>query len=383
MKKTVYKLLSCVVSVVMASCNGYSELDEVEALLEIDPVAADSILNSMPQPNSERGRALYAIFKTQAEYKNYKIAQDDSLIRMATDYYGTSRKGYHAALAWYSLGCVYSDWGYDLEAIDAYIKAKALFPDTLVRYYALTEQNLGQHYLNQMMFDRSLSNLNGCLRNALRLHDNVLASNVRYLLALNALYKADYPAADTLFNVLLNDPQAPSIRSRQCYMNLAKIYLHGYNDHSRALYYIERYLYEIKDPAEAGIGYSVKADIFFDAEQYDSAYSYYLKSMECQDELYTVCDNSGRLAVLSIMKGRPDDAMEYMRLHDSLIDSIYDMRSDIAIEDVVRNHNLKLKENETAYRNKRQVIINLSLLTFIVMAYLLSDSNRRNRIARM
>jgi len=383
MKKSVCNLLLCLVSVVLVSCSGYSELNEVEELLEIDPVAADSILMSMSRPKSERDRALYAVLKTQADYKNYVIVQDDSLIRTATEYYGTGRKGYHAALAWYSLGCVYSDWGHDLEAIDAYIKAKALFPDTLLRYYALTEQNLGQHYLNQMMFDLSLSNLNGCLKNSLRLHDNVLTSNVRYLIALNALYKADYPAADSLFNVLLNDPQASSMRSRQCYMNLAKIYLHGYNDHSKALYYIDRYLYELKDSAEAGVGYSVKADIFFDVEQYDSAYLYYMKSMECRDELYTVCDNSGRLAVLSIMKGCSDEAMKYMQLHDALIDSIYDMRRDIAIENVVRSHNLKLKENETAYRNKRLIIINLSILTFLVMAYLLYASNRRNRMARM
>jgi hypothetical protein len=104
--------------------------------------------------------------------------------------------------------------------------------------------------------------------------------------------------------------------------------------------------------------------------------------MECPEELYTVCDNSGKLAVLSIMKGYSDDALEYMQLHDALVDSIYDMRKDIAIEDVIRNHEIKLKESETRYRNKRMIIITFSLLALMAMAYLLYLSARSNRIAR-
>lgn len=369
------------------ACAENQELREIESLLEINPVAADSILEKMPLPKSEQDRALFAVLKTQIDYKNYVVSQDDSLIRTATDFYSkryrSGKKNYHAALAWYSLGCVYTDMSNDVEAINAYIKAKALFPDTLNRYYALAEQNLGKHYLNQMMFDLSLINLNGCLNNSLRLHDNVLTTNARYLIALNALYKADYQTADSLFNIMLKDPQASSVRSRQCYMNLAKIYLYGFKDYLKAMYYIDRYLYELKDVSEVGIGYSVKADIFFEMVQYDSAYHYYKKSMECPEELYTVCDNSGKLAVLSIKKGKFDEALEYYQLHDELIDSIYDMRKDIAIEDVIRNHVIMLKENETRYKNKRFVIVNLSLLVLLIMAYLLYMSIRNNRIARI
>ena len=105
--------------------------------------------------------------------------------------------------------------------------------------------------------------------------------------------------------------------------------------------------------------------------------------MQCPEELYTVCDNSGKLAVLSIMKGYPDDALEYMQLHDELIDSIYEIRKDVAIEDVIRNHVIMLKDSETRYRNKRLIIINLSLLILVVMAYLLYVSHRNNNIARV
>ena len=144
------RIISIVISLTLVSACGdnavYNSLQDIEQLLETDVVAADSMLSTIPLSGSRKDRALYAILKTQADYKNNVIAQDDSLILTATEYYGTKKRDYHAAMAWYSLGCVYSDMGNDPEAINAYLKAKSLFPDTLVRYYALTEQNLGQHY---------------------------------------------------------------------------------------------------------------------------------------------------------------------------------------------------------------------------------------------
>ena len=385
-KRIVAPIISLLV--LFVSCRDidtYRKMQYVEQLLETDALAADSILGSIQLSDNKRNRAYYAVLKTQAEYKNYVVAQDDSLILSAVRYYDNRygrKKNYHAAMAWYSLGCVYTDMGNDVEAINAYLTAKALFPDTLVRYYALAEQNLGQHYLDQMMFDLSLSNLRGSLKNSLRLHDNVLTSNVRYLIALNALHQADYAVADSLFTIILKDPLSSSIRNRQCYMSLAKIYLNGYQDYPNAMRYIDRYLYELKDSFEIGVGYSVKADIYFETQEYDSSYLYYNKSMECQYELYTVCDNCGKLAVLSIIKGNPDEALEYMELHDELIDSIYEMRKEVAIEDVIRNHEIMLKDSETRFKNKRLLIISMSLLALFIMAYLLYRSVLRINFAR-
>ena len=383
MDKTALNLLLGLSLILTASCRESRTLSEVEVLLERDPGTAYSALASMPVPSSSRDRALYAVLKTQADYKNYITASSDSLILSATLYYGDKKKDYHTAMAWYSLGCVYSDMNNDLAAINAFIKAKDLFPDTLVRYYALTEQNLGKHYMNQMMLSDSEYNLQCCLLNSMRLHEDALTSNARYNLALNALYAADYQKADTLFSELLNNPLTSSLRSRQCLMNLAKIQLFGYKDTKKAQYYIDRYLYELNDSAEAGVGYSIKGDIFFEAGQYDSAYHYYQESMQCPEELYTICDNSGKLAVLSIYMNNTDDALAYMQLHDELIDSIYDLRKDIAIEQVVRNHQLALKDNEIRYKHKRYITTGISLLILFILCYLLLMASRLNRIAKL
>lgn len=383
MYKSLLSLFLGSLFILSASCRENRTLCEAEALLEVDPSAAYSVLSSIPIPQSNRDRALYAVLKTQADYKNYVTSTSDSLILSATSYYGDKKKDYHTAMAWYSLGCVYSDMANDLDAINAFLKAKDLFPDTLVRYYALTEQNLGKHYLNQMMLSESKKNLQCCLDNSLRLHEDALTTNAHYYLALNELYSADYNKADTLFRELLNNPLASNLRSRQSLMNLAKIRLFGFKDTKQAMYYIDRYLHELNDTAEAGVGYSIKGDIFWEAGQYDSAYCYYEKSMQCPEELYTICDNSGKLAVLSIHMNKTDEALAYMQLHDELIDSIYNLRKDIAIEEVVRNHQIALKKNDILYRHKRYILVGVSLLILFILCYMLWTAHRWNRMAQM
>ena len=133
------------------------QLDAVELMLESNPAKADSMLCEMSIPTGKKDRAWYAVLKTQADYKQYKPISSDSLILTATEYYGTRHKSNHAAIAWYTQGCVYNDLNNDLAAIDAYLKAKDLFSDTINRYYALTEQRLGKIYLAKRMFDESLS----------------------------------------------------------------------------------------------------------------------------------------------------------------------------------------------------------------------------------
>ena len=103
-----------------------------------------------------RARALYAILRTQADYKCYVLLTTDTLIRYATGYYNRNRKSYRTAMAWCSLGCVYTELEHDA-AVDAYLQAQILFPDTTVRYYRLCYDKLGRHYLNRNMPDEALT----------------------------------------------------------------------------------------------------------------------------------------------------------------------------------------------------------------------------------
>ena len=153
-------LYSLLVATLCMGCGGQGhmhKLEQLEAQLDTAPDVVRLALDSIPFATlSDEEQALYAILRTQADYKCYVPLNTDTLIRYATDYYKRNRKSYRAAMAWYSLGCVYSDMKDDASAVEAYLQAQSLFPDTTVLYYQLCYQNNGRHYLRRNMPDEAL-----------------------------------------------------------------------------------------------------------------------------------------------------------------------------------------------------------------------------------
>lgn len=363
----------------MAGC-GNRKLLQAEQFMETDAKAADSILSSMPLPKSCRDRALYAVLKTQADYKLYRDIKSDSLIKTATDYYGTSIRGsharrYHSALAWYSQGCVYSEMGNDIAAIDAYLKAKDLFPDTLIRYYALTEQNLGRHYLNRLMLLEATEQFKCCLENAKRLDDKITQRNAIYNLGCCALYNKDFFEADSIFNLILTDSTFSKDQKSIAMFQLSKIKLHHEKDFSEAMDLVNGYLNYHSNMKNNGAGLSVKADIFHEMGIIDSAYFYYGKSLEYSKDLNTLCSGYDHLTLMAIELGYKKDAALYYNDFKIMADSIYERRNHEQINIIESEHRTELAENQLHDRTIRFTIISAAfillsvLLTFIAIIY--------------
>lgn len=153
-----YLLLAATLCVGCGGRVAMRQLERLETLVDSVPELVRESLDSIPAATLRgEARALYAILRTQADYKCYEPLTSDSLIRYATDYYRKTRKSYRAAMAWYSLGCVYTELQDDAAAVEAYLQAQSLFPDTTVRYYRLCYQNLGYHYINKNMPDEALA----------------------------------------------------------------------------------------------------------------------------------------------------------------------------------------------------------------------------------
>ncbi len=78
--------------------HGYMrQLERLEAQLDTAPDVVRLALDSIPYVSlDEEERALYAILRTQADYKCYVPLTTDTLIRHATAYYSRNRKSYRA-----------------------------------------------------------------------------------------------------------------------------------------------------------------------------------------------------------------------------------------------------------------------------------------------
>lgn len=361
----------------MLSCSGRDSLREVEALLVADPAAADSVLTSMPVSRNKRDQAWYAVLKTQAEYKRGKYFVSDSLIRTATDYYGYQRKSYRAAVAWYSQGCVYIRLKKDLGAIHAFLKAKDLFPDTLVQYYALTEYELGNRYANRKMFNLAMEQLMCSRINTDRLQDSVTSYWANVSLFNCAIELGQKHFSDSIFYTIVTKNER---------------YVHEYQ--------LDDPLYEgtgtrhftigVKDDFTLSeeAGYVYKASFYLSKENYDSAYCYYRKSLDNTTYPYGRQILANNLTRLSIMMNNQDEAIYwhdyYARLCDSI--SIVEKTDAKDISDLQIIHSQELTEERMQNRHKRFLILGISsillLMALTFLTYVLFKNREKKRIIR-
>ncbi|MCR5138643.1 MAG: hypothetical protein K6B45_00555 [Bacteroidaceae bacterium] len=406
------QLILFVVLSALFGCNGQQAVNpllaQAESLLTDDPRAALALLDSIayPQPflkgkgaasgsnqspllqEGKGEAALYALLRTQAEYKCYITPETDSLIRIATDYYGTPRrKNYHAALAWYTLGCVYSDWHDDAAAVEAYLTAKPLFPDTLNRYYILCNQNLGIHYLNRRMYRQSLVALTACRSGAERIGDSATVAFADYHAALAHLYRQEYTQAQALLERVQANPKATALAQNTVWLQLAKIALYQHKDCTRARYYL--HLNEAGEPDSTTLGanYSLRGDICCELQQPDSAYYWYRRSLACQSELFTECWNYHQLAELAPRLGLTDSVPAYVRRYTLLADSVRYVERQSEVSEAYSRQQVEESRRALTRHNVRILLIVIALALFSALlagiGFLLRDRRRKTQYLRL
>ena len=148
---------SILMSVSLSSCSSSVKsplLLSAVSLMEIYPDSALSILESIssPQKLPRADRALYALLLTQARHKNYIALGDDSLIKMAVEYYGDKKKSVRAAKAHYYWGATYLEKGYTSFAVDEYLTAIRLMP-VRDEFLAMIYDNLADCYEKDDLYD--------------------------------------------------------------------------------------------------------------------------------------------------------------------------------------------------------------------------------------
>lgn len=356
-------------SLIQTSCKGSrTNLSHAESLLETNPAAADSILCSMPEPQSRRDRAWYAVLKTQADYKQYKPITSDSLILTATSYYGTHRKNYRSAMAWYSQGCVYKDMQIDSSAVESFIRAMDLFPDTLNRFYSLTEQSLGDVFLRKSMYHQAHSMYSCCQKNAGFLNDSAIIAYCEYKIATIYLYERQYEHAKSMFYRLMNNNNLSPFYRNESVINYSKSLI--YSDGDIQMAYALMSGTSIKESYYSkGVINSILGIIHYNMCNYDSAYIYFKKSLESANEIYTRSTDYCYLLELSSMMGDTDEAHYYATNYTNIIDSI------IVLEDANDVAAVKIEYAQESYKNKRKEYIVKSVFfsvsSFIVLFFVL------------
>ncbi|MBO4444657.1 MAG: hypothetical protein J5814_07845 [Bacteroidaceae bacterium] len=392
MRTTLCKIIILFILSAFLCCAGAEKedqrLSEIARILDTHPrqalAALDSIDSSLLR---EEDYAFYALLKTQAEYKCYIFPQTDSLIRVATSFYGDKKRSLRAAMSWYSLGCVYSEWEDDAQAVEAYLKAKPLFPDTLNRYYVLCNQNLGIHFLNRRMYTQSLQALAECRRGAQQIKDSATVAFADYHSALNYLYRSDYAEAERLLQRVLGNPKASALTNNTIYLQLAKIELYKNKDCTKARYYLHLNEIGTRDSTTLGANYSLRGDICCELQQPDSAYYWYRRSLSCQSELFTDCWNYHQLSELAPVLGLTDSVPSYVSRYTLLADSIREVERQSELSAAYSQHQIEEHRKAISRKTARIVltVVALTVLSALLLGFglLLRDRNRKNQYLKL
>lgn len=382
MKNRITVLIVVATILLSAGCNGgrreYRRLVALEQVLEQNPDSVRSVLYSMDIPIDSRSKALYTVLKTQSDYKCYEPLDTDSLMLEATAYYKTNRKNYYAALAYYTLGCVYDEKGNDIAAIDAYLKAKDLFPDTLIRYYALTECLLGLRYKERNIFTHAEKELFCAMENAKRLVDVHTYNISMYNYALCLLHSREFETAEQYFLTIPDNNSYSEYYRANALLQLSKIYHHHHKNYNKSLIYINRYLGLNKTNNEAGL--AIKANVFYDMGRYDSAYHYFSESLKTATELNTIALCYEKLTDLSFINSQYYDSTVFAKYKEQM-DSLFNVRKLKELNDLRYKHAIEIAENELLHTRRIMlyVFLFLSICTFLfVLLYIVSYKKWKN-----
>ena len=381
--------LLVMVTVGLSSCRRtdvHDALVRAEALMESDPHAARAVLDSLNLQSSifnfqSRDAALYALLRTQADYKCHVRLISDSLPLIATEYYGTRRKTQHAALAQYYLGCTYTDMHRDLDAIGAYLRATTLFPDTTNKYYAYSQRDLGELLLQHERKMESLEAFRHYRFSDICRTDSANMGWADWHMGWAYLYLNQAEQAEPYFLRVIANPYLSEELYANALFQLAKLNAYLKDDYANARYYLEQFIAGYKQKENIGAAYHIKADILLHENELDSAFYYYKKVLTCKQDTRTYCETYKKLTELSLALNQTDSSDVYFQQYMAFADSVNQIRRDKEISDIENNHVVELHDRELAVQRSRLYWTWSILFVFLVfiasMVILLNDRRRK------
>ena len=389
MKRIAFPCL-CLLLLAVTSCQRdtaalRSALARAEAVMEENPQEARLILDSLSHeivnhPNRQSDLALWALLRTQADYKCDIPLRSDSLARIATCYYGTKRKTQRAALAQHYLGCAYSDMGRDMDAIDAFLRASTLFPDTTNKYFANNLFELGILYTNHHMLDSAWVAFSRYRQTAVCNSDSVNIGYTDYHMGYVALRQGADDVADSLFRCVEQNTTCSNYIHYSSYFHLAKLYYYHKHDIEGAITYLDKLGNYFGQ--ENGAVLSLKADILTEQQQPTLAYELSIKAINNSTDIYTQCSSYQRLVSITSLLNMPDSTRFYFNQYKALQDTIYVLSKQKEIAEVKDKHIVEIHDQQMRARNLRMQfgvgIFTIVLLSVFIITLLLIDRKRKN-----
>ncbi len=356
-----------------------------DSMMWSNPDSALLVLEQIPASRELQGeeRALYALLLTQARYKSCVPLENDSLIRIAVNYYKGGREKERLAQAYFYWGCVCVEKGELPEAVDLYLESLELMSGSKDSIFvAMLYSHLGVCYSEQKL--RSTARDMYKKGYALCIDKD----SVRACYALNKIgdtFLVDYQ----LDSALVYYQQTLAIASilqhsdllSDVYDDISALY-NEQGKYAEAEEYISKALIYELTKGDYTLACSTKGDILGNLNQSDSAI-YYWKIGTESPNVYVKASSYDCL----FQEYKKMESWEKATMYaDSFLvyyDSIQAMNDRAELDKLMDNHLVELHKRELSARNQQiiagLVVAFLVLVAILIILYLWHDGRRKKK----
>ncbi len=206
MVRKISLVLSAAFCIACTSLDVHRVLNDVETYIMERPDSALAVLDSMDRSilSSDRDKAHHALLYAMALDKNFIDVSDDSIARVAVDYYSKRGSDRHYARSLYYLGVAYYYQGAYDKAILEFTKAEEIAKGCDSLYWGMTMSFQADAY------DRTYNNKEelNCLKEACRIYEGIADSykmqSVTLRIAMSLSSIRDYETAERYYLSLLD-----------------------------------------------------------------------------------------------------------------------------------------------------------------------------------
>jgi len=365
-------------------------LEHAESLLEQHPDSALIFLNKITPKDLSTGEyARYCLLMTQARDKNGLPLTSDSLISVAVEYFNDKKDLDTKAKAYFYAGRVNQDMQNAKQAMEYFLKAADFSEDSkdyklryLIYYY------LGDLYFNENLYDSALkSNRQAFYYSQLLNNKGYMAYALRSI-ALAYSGKGEYRKALIYYFKVLNILPKSDISALAILLNEMGVQYNHLKDYSHALHAVNKAININQDSAKLLYNYFVKAEIYSNTHQYDSASYYYNKTAHSLD-LYTKTESYNKLSKLERNRGDINKALFYNDFYINFRDTIESkLHADMIIKmQNIYQHKKSVEKIQylTLEKNQQKMVlylisaISLGILSLLASILLLYRSRKERQ----
>ena len=361
-----------------------------DSLIEVG--CADSALSLLERMNlaelsSIQSRASYALLLTQAKDQNYVTHTDDSLIRVAVDYYDTSDDITLRAKAHYYLGRVCQDRG-DIEGTVREFLVAMPLAEKAENYdlNILLKSNLGLLFWRHGLQEEADSLYRQAVELAEAHHDSLRLAVVLVHCADICMERGEeyYTDAEKYLKRALKLVTDKQHTEELVFSSLS--YLLEYQGKSReAILYANKGMRLVLDSSERYGYYLVIGSAYLQLEQYDSAFVYLNRGIP-SDNYYAKTNAYMKLSEMAMRLGKQNEALEYETLYTIYKDSMKLVEQPVevvsSLKDVLYRQSTERYES---FLTRYRFCLLLFVLLFIITIYFFLQRRRKRKkeIARL